>query len=160
MGVDPGTLKTGYAFLKKSGSKIETLDFGLVRPPPTLPLMQRLLAILEALQELGSKFQPTELAIESQFVKKNVQVALKLGMARGMAIAAVCHSRKIPVFEYAPKKVKLSIVGFGGASKIQVQKMVQKLLNLKQMPAEDAADALAIAFCHVNQNLTLKTLYV
>ncbi len=161
MGIDPGTRKVGYAFIKKNKSQIELLDFGIIRPPATLPLLDRLFIILDALKKLSLQFQPGVLAIESQFVKKNVEIALKLGMARGISIAAVVNLQKIPVFEYAPKKVKLAIVGSGDASKMQVQKMIQKLLLLSELPKEDAADALAIAICHAFQNLTLgKQLYV
>jgi len=160
MGIDPGTRKVGYAFLKKENALVTPLDFGLIRPPASLPLIERLFIILESLEKLVLKFQPEELAIETQFVKKNVAIALKLGMARGMAIAATCKNIKIPVFEYAPRKVKLAVVGYGGASKIQVQKMMQVLLKLSALPQEDAADALAIALCHAYQNLNLEKNYV
>jgi len=106
--------------------------------------------VLESLEKLVLKFQPEELAIETQFVKKNVQVALKLGMARGVSLLAASINN-LEIFEYAPKKAKLAVVGNGSASKFQVQKMVQVLLNLKSIPEpEDAADAMAIAICHAH----------
>ena len=156
MGIDPGTRKVGYAFVKKTAQFLTALDFGTVRPPAASPLIDRLFIILEALDQLVVKFQPNALAIETQFVKKNVEVALKLGMARGMAMASIYKKKKISIFEYAPKKVKLAVVGSGNASKSQVQKMMQKLLNLSSLPKEDAADALAIAVCHAHQNLNLE----
>lgn len=104
--------------------------------------------IFEGLEELLEKFQPNVLVVETQFVKHNVQSAMKLGMARGIIILAA-KRRKIPVFEYTPMRAKRAVVGNGRASKQQVQSMVQKLLNLQHPPTpEDAADALSLAFCH------------
>jgi crossover junction endodeoxyribonuclease RuvC len=100
------------------------------------------------------KYQPDAVAIETQFVYKNVQSAMKLGMARAMGLLAAAR-RQIPIFEYAPTKAKLAVVGNGGASKMQVQKMIQLLLRLPTLPEpEDAADALALAICHAH---TIKT---
>jgi crossover junction endodeoxyribonuclease RuvC len=96
------------------------------------------------------KYQPEAVAVETQFVYKNVQSALKLGMARGAVIIAAAR-RGIAVFEYAPRKAKQAVVGNGGASKFQVQKMVQMQLKLSQLPEPaDAADALALALCHAH----------
>lgn len=159
MGIDPGTRKTGYAFLKQEKGLLTPLDFGTIKPPASKPLMQRLFIIHRAVEKLISTFQPTVLAIETQFVKQNVAIALKLGMARGMAIAATCKT-DLPIFEYAPRKIKLAVVGSGSASKTQVQQMMQKLLHLPSIPEEDAADALAVAMCHACQNLNLEKRYV
>lgn len=149
IGIDPGTRTTGFGVIT-SGARIETLDFGCIRPPVTLPIPQKYLVIFESIEHLITKYKPDAIAVETQFVYKNVQSAMKLGMARGMVLVAGAK-HNIPLFEYAPKKAKLAVVGNGSASKEQVQKMVQTLLRLPQIPTpEDASDALALAICHAN----------
>jgi len=152
LGVDPGTRITGYGIVDHRPSGIIPLDFGCIRPPLRLSHHERYLVIYEALEKLIDRYKPDALAIETQFVHKNVQSALKLGIARGMAILAALK-RKIPIYEYAPKKTKLAVVGHGSASKHQVQRMIQILLSLSQVPEpEDAADALAVAICHAHNS--------
>jgi crossover junction endodeoxyribonuclease RuvC len=147
LGIDPGTCITGYGIIK--GQK-HVLDFGCIRPSPKLPINERYLFIFNGIEYLLKQYAPTAVAVETQFVYRNPQSALKLGMARGVALLAATQ-KKIPVFEYTPKKAKLAVVGNGAASKQQVQKMVQLLLNLQKPPEpEDAADALAIALCHAH----------
>jgi len=148
LGVDPGTVITGYGVIEG----LKTLDYGCVRPPPALPLSERYLAIFEAIDHLLEKFQPKAVVVETQFVHKNVASAMKLGMARACVILAAAR-RRIEIFEYAPKKAKLAVVGNGGASKEQVQKMIRMLLKLGEAPLpEDAADALALAICHAHRS--------
>lgn len=155
MGIDPGTRVTGFGILKRENGFLYPLDFGCIRPPYNYDLHKRYLIIFNAIEELIFKYAPTAMAVETQFVNKNVQSAIKLGMARGVSIIAAARNN-IPIYEYAPKKAKLAIVGNGKASKHQVQKMVQMHLNLKNITLpEDAADALAIAICHSHQNLNL-----
>jgi crossover junction endodeoxyribonuclease RuvC len=150
LGIDPGTRITGYGIINSSQSNPAPIDFGCIRPPHTLPTPERYLIIFNALDHLMEKYQPDAIAIETQFVYKNVQSAMKLGMARAMGLLAAAR-RQIPIFEYAPKKAKLAVVGNGNASKMQVQKMIQLLLRLKDLPEpEDAADALALAICHAH----------
>lgn len=150
LGIDPGTRITGYGIIAHKPSGISPLDFGCIRPPLRLNSHERYLVIYEGIEKLIERYQPHALAIETQFVHKNVQSALKLGIARGMAILAALK-KKIPIYEYAPKKTKLAVVGHGSASKHQVQRMVQILLSLSELPKpEDAADALAIAICHAH----------
>lgn len=150
LGIDPGTRITGYGIIRQKGTLLEPLDFGCIRPPPDLELQERYKIIFEGVERLLEKFHPNAVAIESQFVMKNVQSALKLGMAKGMVLLAAARA-KIPLFEYAPKKAKQAVVGNGGASKWQVQKMIQNLLRLPSLPEpEDAADALALAICCAN----------
>jgi crossover junction endodeoxyribonuclease RuvC len=150
IGIDPGTQITGYGIIKVLSNQFTVIDFGCIRPPKHFNSHERYLALFNNLEYLLDQHQPNFLAVETQFVYKNPQSALKLGMARGMAILAATR-RKIPIFEYAPKKAKLAVVGNGAASKIQVQKMVQLLLHLPHLPTpEDAADALAIALCHAH----------
>lgn len=151
LGVDPGTQVTGFGLIQ-TGPQFKALDYGCIRPPSKLPLSERYLIIFQSLDHLIDKYKPDAIAVESQFVHKNVQSAMKLGMARGMVILAGAR-KKIPLFEYAPKKAKLAVVGTGSASKHQVQNMVQMLLKLPSLPQpEDAADALALAICHAHQN--------
>jgi crossover junction endodeoxyribonuclease RuvC len=150
LGIDPGTRITGYGLIKAHQNGEIPLDFGCIRPSIKLELNQKYVFIYKGLEELIKKYKPDAIAVETQFVKKNVQSAMKLGMARGVVILAAALNN-IPIFEYAPKKAKLAVTGTGAASKSQVQKMVQMLLKLKELPTpEDAADALSIAICHAH----------
>lgn len=148
LGVDPGTVVSGYGVIQVEERDYKPLDFGCIRPPANYKLSDRYLIIFESLEQLIAKFQPTALAVETQFVHKNVQSAIKLGMARGVVMIAA-KKQGIPVFEYAPKQAKKAVVGNGKASKDQVQGMVKVLLKLSYLPQPfDAADALALAICH------------
>lgn len=148
IGIDPGTQVTGYGIIKYDQGAMHPVDFGCVRPPPTLKLTDRYLIIFNGVEELLEKHRPHALVVETQFVQKNVQSAIKLGMARGIIIIAA-KRKGISVFEYGPTKAKSAVVGNGRASKQQVQGMVKLLLNLDTIPTpEDAADALALAICH------------
>lgn len=150
LGIDPGTRITGYGIIV-SDSHTSPLDFGCIRPPPNLPLQERYKIIFDGVEALIERHSPTAIAVETQFVLKNVQSAIKLGMAKGMVFLAAAR-KNIPVYEYAPKKAKLAVVGKGQASKSQVQRMIQALLRLPQLPEpEDAADALALAICCSHQ---------
>ncbi len=148
LGVDPGTQVTGYGFIRIVERDYIPLDYGCIRPPAHYKLSDRYLIIFESIEELIEKYKPTALAVETQYVHKNVQSAIKLGMARGVIMIAA-KKKGIPVFEYAPKQAKKAVVGTGKASKDQVQGMVQLLLKLSSPPQpSDAADALALAICH------------
>jgi crossover junction endodeoxyribonuclease RuvC len=148
IGIDPGTLVTGYGIIDVESGVFTVIDYGCIRPPATLKLSDRYLVIFEAVEALLEKFKPHALVVETQYVNKNVQSAIKLGMARGVIVVAAKRKRVL-VYEYAPAKAKLAVVGNGKASKRQVQGMVKLLLNLSEVPKpEDAADALALALCH------------
>ncbi len=150
LGIDPGTCITGYGVISHSHTKQIALGYGCIKPPKTSTPPQKYLVLFESIETLIETYKPHVLSVETQFVYKNVQSAMKLGMARGMALLAAAR-RNIPIYEYAPKKAKLAITGYGSASKEQVQKMIQLLLNLPELPQpEDAADALALALCHAN----------
>jgi len=150
LGIDPGTRITGYGLIRVHNNTIEPVDFGCIRPPATLPLQQRYRIIFDAVEQLIEKHQPESIAVESQFVLKNPQSAIKLGMAKGMILLAGAR-RNIEVHEYAPTKAKQAVVGNGSASKAQVQRMIASLLRLPTLPEpEDAADALALAICHAH----------
>jgi crossover junction endodeoxyribonuclease RuvC len=150
LGIDPGTRITGYGVIKRNHPRLEPLDFGCIRPPTTAPLPERYLALFNGLEKILDQYRPHACAVETQFVKDNIQSAIKLGMARGVVLIAAAR-RGIPIFEYAPTQAKLAVVGKGSASKEQVQRMIQLLLQLPILPEpEDAADALALAICHAN----------
>ncbi len=150
LGIDPGTRITGYGIIETDLRSYTPIDFGCIRPSPKLPLHERYALIHEGVEHLLDKYPIEALSVETQFVSRNAQSAIKLGMARGVAILAATK-RKIPIHEYAPKKAKLAVVGTGTATKSQVQRMMQTLLNLSELPTpEDAADALALAICHAN----------
>lgn len=153
IGIDPGTTVTGYGIIIVDNSSYKALDYGCIRPPANLKLSDRYLIIFESIEELLIKHRPQALVVETQYMasnaqKRNVRSTLKLGMACGISILAAKRNG-IPVFEYAPAKAKKAVVGNGGASKHQVQCMIQKLLNLAELPEpEDASDALSLAICH------------
>lgn len=150
LGIDPGTTVTGYGILLSEKGKISVLDYGAIRPTPTLELNERYWIIFSCLLTLIRKFQPDAVAIETQFMSKNPQSAIKLGMARGCAILAAKQSG-LEIAEFTPTKAKKAVTGVGGASKEQVGAMIARLLNLSEPPTPaDAADALALAFCFLN----------
>lgn len=150
LGIDPGTRITGYGIIQRKGRVLVLVDYGSISPSKEKRASLRYRRIFEGVSKLVEHFSPDAVAIETQYIDKNVQSGIKLGMARGVAIlAATLH--EIPVFEYSPTKAKRAVVGYGRASKRQVQEMVKNLLGLKQTPQpEDAADALALALCHAN----------
>lgn len=149
LGIDPGTTVTGFAVIETT-HQFDLLDFGCIRPPAKYKLSDRYLIIHDATLELLEKYSPKAVSIETQFVSRNPQSAIKLGMARGVIVLAA-RKMKVAVFEYAPKKAKLAVTGNGNASKYQIQQMMKQLFNLKEIPQpEDAADALALALCHAN----------
>ena len=158
LGIDPGTCITGYGVILYSAHNQQALDFGCIKPPPKELLSKRYLIIFNGLSQLMDQYKPHAVAIETQFVSKNPQSAIKLGVARGMAVLAATQ-RNIPVYEYPPKRAKQAVVGYGSASKEQVQKMMQLLFKLPLPPSpEDAADALALALCHGHTLSITKTL--
>src|SRR5690625_1203142 len=149
LGIDPGTRVTGYGLIRADKKRRFTVvDYGCIRPPASKPLSARYRIIYYALTKLIETHDLEALAVETQYIHKNPQSGIKLGMARGVVILAAAL-REIPVFEYAPSRAKQAVVGTGSASKEQVRSMVQRLLSLSRPPEpEDAADALAIAICH------------
>ena len=148
LGIDPGSRRTGFGIVSVVGNKTSYVTSGVIRLP-TDALPARLKVIFESLSELISEYQPDEMAIEDVFFARDPRAALKLGQARGAAIVAGVQAN-VPVAEYSARTVKQAVVGNGAANKDQVQHMVVRLLNLSAAPQEDAADALAVAICHVN----------
>lgn len=147
LGLDPGSRRTGYGLVDWEGAACVHVAHGCIDVADA-PFTQRLRRIFEAVSELIAHHRPDEIAVERVFVDRNADSAIKLGQARGAAICAVTPG--IAVFEYAPRAVKLAVVGAGGAEKAQVNHMVRELLGLRAVLAADAADALAIALCHAH----------
>ena len=148
IGVDPGSRKTGYGIIEISVSKIDYVTSGHISVDDEF-FPKRLGIIYSEVLELATNYDVQEMAIEDVFLAKNPNSALKLGQARGVAIAAGI-AKDLEIFEYAARQVKKTIVGKGGASKTQIQHMVRVLLNLPGVPQADAADGLAIALCHAH----------
>jgi crossover junction endodeoxyribonuclease RuvC len=147
LGLDPGSLCTGYAVVE-TGLRVTYIVSGSIRARGA-SLTERLQEIFAGVDRLTSEYRPDEVAIESIFMHRNADSALKLGQARGAALSATFAMRP-RVFEYAPREVKLAVVGTGAAQKEQVQLMVRRLLSLSGPIGADAADALAIALCHAH----------
>ncbi|EKT57505.1 crossover junction endodeoxyribonuclease RuvC [Providencia sneebia] len=153
LGIDPGSRVTGYGVIRQQGRQLIYMGSGCIRTQVD-DLPTRLQRIYAGVSEIITQYQPDVLAIEQVFMAKNADSALKLGQARGVAIVAGVN-QSLPVFEYAARQVKQTVVGTGAAEKSQVQHMVKSILKLSANPQSDAADALAIAIthCHFNQNL-------
>lgn len=148
LGVDPGTLVTGYGVIEVERSAVTVLDFDVIvnRSHRSMPL--RLKEIYSRLSQVIARYHPDEFAIETAFYGRNAQSALKLGHARGVSILAAVNS-EIPTTEYSPREIKKAVVGNGAASKQQVKFMVKSVLRLRETPKLfDATDALAVALCH------------
>jgi crossover junction endodeoxyribonuclease RuvC len=151
LGVDPGTLVTGFGVIDCEGGTMSLVDYGIVRMKASDSLPIRLEKIHVGLLEVIERTAPDECAIESAFYSKNVQSTLKLGHARGVAILAAVL-RQVPTSEYAPREIKQAVTGSGAASKEQVEYMVMQMLKIeKRHDFLDATDALAIAICHAGK---------
>ena len=149
LGVDPGSLVTGYGLVDKKENKLIYVEAGKISFPHSLPFTERIHKIFESLRDIIQAYQPKEMSIEDIFFAKNVKSALKIGHARGAAlIAAIQFGLKI--FEYTPLEIKQSVVGYGRATKEQVRSMVKLILELDTQFSLDTSDALAIAICHHN----------
>jgi crossover junction endodeoxyribonuclease RuvC len=148
LGIDPGSRITGYGVVEAAGSRLIYVASGCIRTQRGDPY-QRLAEIHGGVMTLIAEHQPHEVAIEQVFVSRNPASALALGQARGVALAAAVAAR-LPIADYASRRVKLAVTGAGGATKQQIQHMVTRLLKLSAVPPADAADALAIAICHIN----------
>lgn len=145
--IDPALRSTGYAILNRSGQRTKALTYGIIRNHTTLPLSGCLLAIREQLSDLIREHTPSVMAVEGVIFVQSYRTAITLGAARGAAILAASE-RGLPVYEYAPRRIKQAVVGRGAADKQQVAFMVRALLGLTETPAADAADALAIGLTH------------
>ena len=152
LGIDPGTTIMGYGLIHVKGNKMEMITMGVLHLSKLNSHASKLKRIFERTLALIDEYKADEMALEAPFFGKNVQSMLKLGRAQGVAMAAGLY-RDIPIFEYAPKKIKMSITGQGTASKEQVAAMLKSLLKINEMPKHlDASDGLAAAVCHYFQN--------
>ncbi|MCS6918916.1 MAG: crossover junction endodeoxyribonuclease RuvC, partial [Fimbriimonadales bacterium] len=150
LGVDPGTATMGYGILEKTGNRYRALVYGVLETPKTLPPHERLLTLYRGLQRLVEQYQPDALATEQLLFSTNRRTAIQVARAAGIALLVAAEAG-IQWREYTPLQVKQAVTGYGGADKLQVQTMVQRLLNLEAPPKpDDAADALAIAICHAH----------
>ena len=150
LGIDPGTALTGYGLVRGEDGELALVEYGVITTDQGKPLPERLREIYERLSALVRERQPTAAAVEKLFFAKNVRTALSVGQARGVALLAMANAG-LPVHEYTPLEVKQAVAGYGRASKEQVQQMVKVLLDLPSVPQpDDAADALAVAICHIH----------
>lgn len=157
LGIDPGTAILGWGIIEKNGLNIEPLKFGCIRTSAKLKMPERLFAIFTELCDIIEDEKPDCAAIEDLFFFKNQKTIISVAEARGVAIIA-CETLKIPVYEYTPLQVKQALTGYGRAEKNQVQQMVKAICKLKECPKpDDVADAIAVAICHSQTNLRLKS---
>ncbi len=156
LGIDPGSRITGYGVIRVQGTRTDYLDSGCIRVKlgDDICLSERLVQIFRGISTVIEQYHPDEVAIERVFMSRNPDSALKLGQARGAAMVAAALAIH-PVAEYSPRQIKQAVVGTGGASKEQVQRMLVVLLKLNRCPQADAADALAVALCHSHMRTSL-----
>ncbi len=151
LGVDPSLRGTGYGVIQSAKPQPRALAYGAIPCPPAWPHSRCLVHIARTLRDVIRQHRPTVCVIEGLFFAQNLQTALTLGEARGAALAVIAEAG-LDVYELSPRKVKQAIVGYGAAQKIAVAKMVQRQLRLAELPAPDAADALALALTHAQEN--------
>lgn len=155
IGIDPGTATTGYGLVQRNDSGgLLALDWGVILTPAEMPPSERLAVIYHSLSELLTSHRPQTAAVESLFFQRNVRTAMSVGQARGVVLLAL-ELAGIPAHDYNPNQVKQAVSGYGAADKGQMQSMVRALLHLPELPRpDDAADALAVAICHLNTQRT------
>jgi crossover junction endodeoxyribonuclease RuvC len=150
LGIDPGVSRCGYGAVEAAGSALSARAYGVIRTPPGDPLPDRLAALQGELEGLLAELRPAAVAVERVFFQTNVRTAMSVGQASGLALAAAVRAG-VPVCQYTPNEVKQAVAGYGAADKAQVQAMVARLLHLPEVPKPpDAADALALAICHLS----------
>ena len=149
IGIDPGSLVTGYGILEKVGSRLKVLEYGTIKTKPKDSLPQKLFCICDTINSLLQQYKPQAVSLEKTFVAKYPQAALILGHVRG-AVMLTCEQQKTSIYEYEPRLIKKSVTSIGSATKHQVAIMIQKHLQLSEIPKPyDVADALGIAYCHI-----------
>lgn len=157
LGIDPGIADTGYGVIRAEGNRLTCLAYGSIKTGAKLELISRLEILHNELDRIIKKYPPQSAAIEQLFFNKNVRTALIVGQARGVVLLTL-KQNKLPIIEFTPSQVKQAVSAYGQASKLQVQKMVKLILNLKELPRpDDAADALAVAICALNSRLCQKS---
>ncbi|OQY86235.1 MAG: crossover junction endodeoxyribonuclease RuvC [Chloroflexi bacterium UTCFX4] len=149
LGIDPGTALCGYGIVRAVGDDYELVACGAIATPAKTPLEFRLLKIYDELGAIIRAYKPNTAAVEKLFFSRNTTTALSVGHARGVILLALAQAC-LPLAEYTPNEIKQAVAGYGGADKYQMQQMVRVLLRLDQAPKpDDAADAVAIALCHL-----------
>jgi crossover junction endodeoxyribonuclease RuvC len=149
LGIDPGTITMGYGVIESTDETVTVLDYGALKTPVRSLIGERLSYLYHELLKIISRYHPEVLAIEQPFISKNVKSALAIGRSQAVAILAAAD-RNIPAYEYTPAQVKQRVANYGASSKEQIQEMVRLQLGLSQVPQpDDAADALAVALCHL-----------
>jgi len=151
LGIDPGTATTGYGLVQENrDGSLTAVSFGVIKTEAGKPMPERLLSLYRELSEILLLHRPQSGAVEKLFFQRNVTTALSVGQARGVVLLALAQN-ELPVAEYTPMEIKQAVAGYGGADKQQVQQMVRALLDLDEVPRpDDAADALAVAICHLH----------
>lgn len=150
LGIDPGTAITGYGIVEQKGNSLKAREYGCIRTDSKLPLEDRLCVIYDKISLVIKNSPVSHVAVEELFFNKNTRTAMAVGQARGVILLAASH-QGIPVAEYTPLQVKQALVGFGRATKSQVQEMVRVILGLQEIPRpDDTADALGLAICHAH----------
>ncbi len=151
LGIDPGTATTGYGLVRETeDGSLQAVDFGAILTPADLEMPKRLILLYQRLNEILLLHRPESCAVEKLFFQRNVTTAISVGQARGVILLAMAQAG-LSVGEYTPLEIKQAVAGYGGAEKRQMQLMVRALLGLKDIPRpDDAADALAVAICHVH----------
>lgn len=150
LGIDPGTAILGWGLVEENGRGLKQLAHGCVKTSSKTPPAERLGLLFSGVREVIRKHRPDQVAVEKLFFGKNAKTAISIGEARGVVLLAA-HEEGVPIAEYTPMQVKIAATGYGKAEKAQVQKMVKSLLRLSEIPKpDDAADALAVAICHLN----------
>lgn len=151
IGIDPGTAITGYGVIRENeDGSLTAIDYGVIRTSPETDMPNRLLKLHSKLKDVLLIHRPDIAAVEKLFFQKNVRTAISVGQARGVALLSLAE-KDLPVYEYTPLEIKQAVTGYGGADKNQVQQMVRAILNIENVPQpDDAADALAVAICHVH----------
>jgi len=153
LGIDPGTATTGYGLVRQAeDGSLEAVEFGAILTPAEMPMPDRLASLYQQLQEIILLHRPDSSAVEKLFFQKNVKTALSVGQGRGVVLLALAQAQ-LPIGEYTPNEIKQAVTGYGSAGKQQRQEMVRLLLRLDKRPKpDDAADALAVAICHVHSS--------
>lgn len=150
LGIDPGLSRCGFGAVSERAGTLSALEYGVIRTPPDQDLPQRLAQLSVELEALIARLQPAAVAVERVFFQTNVRTAMSVGQASGLALAVAARAG-VEVAQYTPNEVKQAVAGYGAAGKAQVQAMVTRLLRLPERPSPpDAADALALAICHLS----------
>ena len=156
LGIDPSLRSTGFGVIEFHGNHLTSLGHGHVKNPPTVLPSRCLVRIADAIAQLIEDHHPEAIAIEGLVYVQNTRIAFTLGQVRGVIIAAAAR-KELPIYEYAPRKVKQSVTGTGASGKTNVSNMVKVLLGLSEVPQADAGDALAVAICHAHSCRGIQT---